>query len=235
MKGADSTEVKKMGFTNFALQHINSKHIKGKLKELIISQLLYDIFEHYTYGSPQEIKHSDSLIANLKGMLSNEAFLKEFDQLYNDNKKALLSHQIGKRAPDFILTDTIGYKYALNDFEGKIVLIDVWASWCGPCIKEFPYLHKLEKKLANNKDFQLLSVSTDDTKQIWIKNGLLNFNPPGLGLWVGRDKQFSRDFNIDFIPVLMLLDKKGNFIDFNPPRASEGDKLYRLIIEKLNN
>lgn len=233
LKGADSTQVEKMGFTNFALQYINSKHVKGKLKELIISQLLNDILEKYTYGSPQEIKHSDSLISNLKGMLTDQAFLREFDYIYIDNKKALLSRQVGKRAPDFTLTDTTGRRYTLKDFEGKILLIDVWASWCEPCIKEFPYLHELEKKFKNNKQFQLLSISTDDTKQIWVKNGLLRFSPPGLGLWVGKEKIFSRDYNIDLIPVLLLLDKNGNFIDFNPPRASEGNKLYKLINEKL--
>lgn len=235
LKGADSTEVEKMGFTNFALQHINSKHIKGKLKELIISQLLNDLLNEYNYVSAEEVKYKDTLISNLKRMVTDKAFLKEFDQRYSDNKKVLLTHYIGKRAPDFILTDTTGRRYTLNDFEGKIVLIDVWASWCGPCIKEFPYLHELEKKLYGNDNFKLLSVSTDDTKQIWVKNGLLKFNPPGLGLWVGKGKEFSRDYNIDLIPVLILLDKKGNFIDFNPPRASEGDKLYRLIIERLKN
>jgi len=77
LKCADSTEVEKMGFTNFALQHINSKHIKGKLKELIISQLLNDILDLYAYGSAGQVKQYDSLISNLKGMIGDLAFLKD--------------------------------------------------------------------------------------------------------------------------------------------------------------
>jgi hypothetical protein len=52
---------------------------------------------------------------------------------------------------------------------------------------------------------------------------------------VGKEKLFSRDYNIDLIPVLMLLDRNGKFIDFNPPRASDGDKLYKLILERLKD
>ena len=235
LKGGASTEAKESGFTNFAIEYINSEHLKGKLKDLIISQLLMDILNQYTYGSSMEVRHNDSLISKLKDMVSDKAFLKEFAQRYSDSKKVLLSHQIGKRAPDFSLTDTAGRKYTLDDFKDKIVLIDVWASWCKPCINEFPYLHRLQKKLGNNKQFQLLSISIDDTKQIWVKSGLLRFKPPGLALWTGKEKEFSRDYDINLIPVLILLDRKGNFIDFNPRRASDGDKLYELINEKFKS
>jgi len=235
LNGADSTNFEKTGFTSFALEYIKLKDVTSKLEELIISQLLINILEQYTYGSAQQIEHSDSLISILKGKLTNQAFLNEFNQQYSDNRKAFLSHRVGKTAPNFILADTTGRSYTLKDFAGKILLIDVWASWCGPCIKEFPYLRALEKKFQNNNQFQLLSISTDDTKKIWIENGLLRFSPPGLGLWAGEGKEFSRDYNINLIPVLLLLDKNGNFLEFNPPRASDGNKLYQLINEKLKS
>lgn len=235
LKHADSLQVGKMGFSDFALQYLQSKNIKGRLKELIVSQLLTDILEIYAYRTVEQNKPYDNLVVTLKKIISDKAFITEFNQKYSDQKKVLFSRQIGKRAPDFSLLDTAGKTYSLDDFEGKLLLVDVWASWCGPCIKEFPYLGELEQKLKGNKNFQLLSVSTDDSKQLWVKNGILRFKPPGLGLWVGKEKLFSSAYNIDLIPVLMLLDSNGKFIDFNPPRASDGDKLYKLILKRLEN
>ncbi|MDB5248812.1 MAG: Thioredoxin-like [Segetibacter sp.] len=84
-------------------------------------------------------------------------------------------------------------------------------------------LHQLEKKLQDNKDFKLLSISIDVSKQVWAKNAILTLKPPGLGLREGEDKHFRRAYNIDLIPVLVLLDKKGNFIDFNPPELVKAE------------
>lgn len=233
LKGADSTQVRKTGFTTFSIEYIRATNVEGKLKELIVSQLLTDLLGLYTYETLEQNKVSDSLIVNLKQQINDKAFIEEFDRQYIAKKKIQFTHLLGQRAPDFTLVDTTGHIYTLNDFKGKVILIDVWASWCGPCIKEFPFLNQLEQKLKDNKNFQLLSVSTDDTKQLWLKNGVLKFKPPGLGLWVGKEKEFNRAYNIDLIPLLVLLDKEGKFIDFNPPRASEGDKLYVQILEKL--
>lgn len=231
----DSTNLQLLGFTGFALKYINARQVKGKLKQVVVSQLLNSILEHYTYGSPKEIMYYDSIIATVKPMLTDGAFLKEFEQQYSNCKKIIISHKIGKRAPDFKLVDTAGIRYYLKDFEGKVLLIDVWASWCGPCVKEFPYLKALEDQLKPYKQFQLLSISTDDTREKWVKNGLLKLGPPGFSLWVGYDKEFITDYNISLIPVLLLLDKNGKFIEFDLPKASEGDKLFELIKRSLQD
>jgi cytochrome c biogenesis protein CcmG/thiol:disulfide interchange protein DsbE len=72
-----------------------------------------------------------------------------------------LSPMIGKRAPDFTLEDLNGKKISLANYKGKAVLINFWATWCGPCKLETPWLVDLRNQYAS-QGFEILGVSTDD-------------------------------------------------------------------------
>ena len=74
----------------------------------------------------------------------------------------------GTEAPDFNYPDMKGKMYSLKDFKGKYVYIDVWATWCGPCCKEIPYLKELEKKMRKKK-IVFVSLSCDKDLQAWKK------------------------------------------------------------------
>lgn len=67
------------------------------------------------------------------------------------------------------MTDVNGKKYRLSDFKGKAVYIDVWATWCGPCCMEIPYMEKLVKHYAKNKKIEFLSISLDENQKKWKK------------------------------------------------------------------
>ena len=69
--------------------------------------------------------------------------------------------------PDFALPDPNGKKVSLSSFRGKYVLIDFWASWCGPCMREMPNIVKLYKE-CKGKDFEILGVSLDKDKGAWL-------------------------------------------------------------------
>ena len=74
----------------------------------------------------------------------------------------------GEAAIDFSYPDRNGNEYALTDFKGKLVYVDVWATWCGPCVREIPHLLNLERDY-HDKDIVFLSVSVDDNKEAWEK------------------------------------------------------------------
>jgi len=73
----------------------------------------------------------------------------------------------GKPAPIFSQPDKTGIIFKLDQFKGKFILIDFWASWCGPCRKEHPALIKLQKQF-NNKNLEVISISLDDSKSSWL-------------------------------------------------------------------
>lgn len=149
----------------------------------------------------------------------------------NDSLKAELENilqirrHMGKGLPayNFTVFDRYGQKHSLTDYKGKHVLIDVWATWCKPCVYEIPYLQKLEKDFAG-KPIEFLSISIDDDSTRWRKF-LDKKEMHGNQLWNGKDKSqgFGKEFLIQGIPRFILIDPEGNFLDPNAPRPSAPD------------
>lgn len=123
-------------------------------------------------------------------------------------------------------------KMALSDFQGKYVFIDVWATWCGPCKYEIPYLKELEQKY-HGKNITFLSISVDrqKDKEKW-KKMILKEGLGGIQLLADKEieSQFIKDYFIEGIPRFILLDPKGNIISYDTPRPSEPE-LITLFTE----
>jgi thiol-disulfide isomerase/thioredoxin len=121
--------------------------------------------------------------------------------------------EVGYMAPDFTLSDSSGKKkHTLSGYRGKYVLIDFWASWCGPCKQEIPYL-KTAYSRFHNKGFEILSVSLDDNKDKWTA-ALRQFQMP----WIhisdvkGFNSVVNELYHVPSIPKTLLLDKTGKII-----------------------
>ena len=122
---------------------------------------------------------------------------------------------------DFQAVDINGKSYSLADFKGKYLYIDLWATWCGPCQRELPFLKKLESKFEG-KNITFLSLSIDHDKAKWeakVKSGDLS----GVQLLIGRGSSFQRAYNIEGIPRFLLLDKEGKIINNDMLRPSSDD------------
>lgn len=120
----------------------------------------------------------------------------------------------GKPAPDFTQNDVNGKPVSLSSLKGKVVLIDFWASWCGPCRKENPNVVKLYEKYKE-AGFTVLSVSLDDNKTNWLaaieKDKLVWPNHVSdLKKW---SNEVARLYQVSGIPFTVLVDKEGNIID----------------------
>lgn len=135
----------------------------------------------------------------------------------------------GSAAPDFTLNTPEGKPLALSSFRGKIVLVDFWASWCGPCRKENPNVVKLYKKY-HDKGFEILGVSLDDSKDKWVsaikKDGLVWNHVSDLKGW---QSEVCPLYGIDAIPFTILLDKDGKIIAKSLRGASLEQKLEELF------
>lgn len=146
---------------------------------------------------------------------------KRFNEIvarYDDNSA-------GHEAIDFRFQDVNGKQVALSDFKGKVVYVDVWATWCGPCKGEIPHLIKLEEAYHDNPDIVFMSVSVDKSKDIdkW-KQMLKDKGMGGVQLFAGdRSDEVMSPYKIKGIPRFMLFDKDGKVINADAPRPSSSE------------
>ena len=115
--------------------------------------------------------------------------------------------------------DVNGEVFNLQDLKGKYIYIDVWATWCGPCCAELPYLKSLEEKFKD-KEIYFVSISIDANKAAWMKM-VEKEQLGGIQLHGGADAQILKEFNIVGIPRFILLDREGKVIDKNMTRPSD--------------
>ena len=132
----------------------------------------------------------------------------------------LYQTRAGGVAADFTYPDVNGKNVSLSDFKGKVVLIDVWATWCGPCKQEIPHLKKLEEEMRGT-DVVFLGVSVDEArnKQKWmdfIKKEQLG----GIQIFASGWSKITKDYRINGIPRFIVIDRKGNVVSFDAPRPS---------------
>jgi peroxiredoxin len=135
----------------------------------------------------------------------------------------------GSEAPEINLPDPSGKNIALSSLRGKVVLIDFWASWCGPCRKEMPNVVAAYKKYKN-KGFEIYGVSLDKELQSWVdaikKDGITWIQVSDLMYW---DCAAAKAYNVQGIPYTVLLDKEGKIIAKNL-RGEELDKTLEKVL-----
>ena len=126
-----------------------------------------------------------------------------------ENVKNLL---VGNEAPDIVLNDPDGKTIKLSSLRGQYVLIDFWASWCGPCRTENPNNVKLYNKY-HDKGFEIYAVSLDKNKNSWLKaikdDNLEWIHVSDLKYWKSEG---AKTYNVTGIPHTVLLDKEGKII-----------------------
>jgi thiol-disulfide isomerase/thioredoxin len=141
---------------------------------------------------------------------------------------------IGKSAYDFTLPDTKGKMVNMKDFKGKVVLIDVWATWCGPCKAQFPFLKEVEESYHGNDDIVFVGISLDNEKdkQKWLTM-IKDKELAGIQLLDNVGKSFARKYLINAIPRFLLIDKQGNWVEVRCPLPENKDRLKAYIDREL--
>ena len=139
---------------------------------------------------------------------------------------------VGMEAPDIVMTDTTGVVRRLSDLRGKVVLIDFWASWCGPCRMENPNVVRVYQKY-HDKGFEVFSVSLDNSREKWVqairKDNLLW--PNHVSDLRGWSSAGGRLYGISSIPATVLVGRDGKVLARNLRGAELERKLAEIFVQ----
>ena len=138
----------------------------------------------------------------------------------------------GVVSPSFDYENHKGGKTKLEDLRGKYVYIDVWATWCGPCIAEIPHLKKVEEKYhGKNIEFVSISVDTEKDYEKW-KKMVVSKELGGIQLFADKNwtSDFIKAYGINAIPRFILIGPDGKVIKADAPRPSSS-----LLVELLDS
>jgi peroxiredoxin len=145
---------------------------------------------------------------SLKKELGENKYLEVFSKQVEDMKKL----PAGTLAPEIRLPSPEGKEFALSSLKGKVVVIDFWASWCGPCRKEMPEMVSLYRDFKS-KGVEIFGVSLDDNVDAWktaiAHDGITWIQVSDLKKW---DSKAAADYGINEIPQTILLDTKGKIV-----------------------
>lgn len=167
----------------------------------------------------------DSLATRLKQDIPNSRYVKDFAQGIDQMRGTTL----GQVAPEIALPNPEGEVKKLSDLRGKVVMIDFWAAWCGPCRRENPNVVKLYNKY-NDKGFEVFGVSLDRSKEDWVKaiekDNLTWTQVSDLSYF---NSEAARTYGIEAIPATILLDREGKIIARNLRGQALEDKLAEIF------
>ncbi|PKQ63282.1 TlpA disulfide reductase family protein [Labilibaculum manganireducens] len=173
--------------------------------------------------TPALVKETENRLASL----SNE----EYKNSLSKRMKRLKKFVSGAPVFDLQLEDANGKDVKLSDFKGKLIYIDFWATWCGPCRDELPFYGKIIEKFKG-KDVVFLSISVDQDKEKW--QSFIQKENIGSAQLLSKDMEaISKQWQVNGIPRFVLVGKDFTFVDAFADRPSSGEVIENKINSSL--
>ncbi|WP_316792145.1 TlpA disulfide reductase family protein [Pedobacter frigoris] len=217
-------EIKKKG--NYQL-YLTSKFYTGKVYDFVM------------------YKNMPSTIAGTFKLEDFEKMRSYVDRVGDSRIKALLKSLISTRikeaselkpgtlSPLFNLPDTSGKMHELAEFRGKVVYLDLWASWCGPCKEETPHLKKIYDHYKGNNKVEIISIATSDAKNRTKRYDIISKDQMTWLQLEDTDDSFAKSYQVRTIPRFIIIDKQGRIVDSNAPRPSDPAKLMAILEKEI--
>ena len=199
--------------------------VKGQLEGTMYSAL--------AYLAEMEAYEPNKMLLDLIPQSDREALSAKWLARRVDS---LVRFAVGAQAYDFEYVDPDGKNVKLSDFRGKLVLVDFWASWCGPCRQEMKSLLPIYNELKGD-DLEFISVSLDKREKDWRKM-LEEEKLPWVMLWnkegftIGNEPNtIQKAYGFYGIPFIVLIDKDGRILE----RGLRGEKVKEAILKARGN
>jgi thiol-disulfide isomerase/thioredoxin len=199
---------------NYMRTNYETEVLRAKVEEEILNRFVakYDYSVDYEKGLKQ-----------LQDVTDKYGFDTKFVEQFKKNRATVKGNPF---PAEVVLKDKAGNVVDFSSFRGKYVYIDVWASWCGPCIQQIPHLQKLESELQND-NVVFVSVSVDAKEEPWKKK-METLGVHGHQLW-DSNGQLTKSLNISGIPFFLIYDSDGKLYMYDAPRPSQGEGLKQIL------
>lgn len=200
-----SVKEKTLNVLNYVLSNIKSQAVK----EYLVASFSISYIDSEGVDDAEEVK------AIFNKEVTNPVMQAAFNSLYAQGSSVAK----GSKAHGFKYLDINGKEVSLDDFKGRYVYIDIWATWCAPCREEYPHLQMLEKAFQGT-NISFVSISTDQDEAKW-KQTVKDEKMGGIQLHTGGDEDFLNAFRVKGIPRFILINPEGRIENANMTRPSD--------------
>ncbi len=201
--------------------------LKSKESPSVINGLVKSLAYELKPGNDE----AEAIYNGIMELSTDDKFKEKFTEKY-EKVKVLAK---GNVSPSFEYHNTEGENVSLASMKGKLVYVDVWATWCGPCKREIPHLKALEEEYRD-KEIEFVSMSIDPAKdyQKWL-DMVEEKEMKGVQIFADKDwkSSFVQEYAIEGIPRFILIDQEGNIISADAPRPSSDTEIKELIDANL--
>ncbi len=205
--------------------HVYYKYVKTNPSSLLTNYALNNYVESLKNDASTKDLEEIELVYNTLSEVDKASYFGRETRKKIDSYKI----HIGMVAPEIVQTDIAGNSISLNLYKGKYVLLDFWASWCGPCRADYPAMKELYKKY-NNKGLEIIAISKDEDSLAFRKAIIQD----GTDLWInilGNEKVLNSYF-VSTIPLKILIDPKGVVIGIWREGGEDNFKSLKKSLEQ---
>lgn len=204
-----------------------------------VDSLLFSRVNDLPVGEEKDRLLNYLLIKSLKLKQSNEErnqlFEKEVGQFSSDKIRAMAENQlkvinqsqIGMPFPELLIVSPDGEEQGLAQYRGKYVIIDLWATWCGPCKTLSPIFDTRAKQYRDNEDLVFLAISVDEDRSKW-ENYIRSGKKSAKQFWMVDAGTFMKKMAFESIPRFIVLDRKGNIYNVDAPSPDSDNFVHML-------
>lgn len=242
-KGKDTLKAKAVALLK--KDHIKNENLSRIIPRLAMSDSaeIVDFLKHVIAQSTDKKTRAEAVKAVMgaaEGALANTDDPKKAEELKGEMGKfrKLISEEfkgqikdlyVGAKMPELTSKNLDDKEVKLSDYKGKVVVVDIWATWCGPCRAMIPHSNKLVERMKD-KPFALVSVSFDEKKET-VTKFLEDNKMPWVHWWNGVDGSIGKELDIQFFPTIYVVDADG-IIRFKNIRDKKLDKAIDTLVKE---